>query len=157
MKEIYVTDNFKVEVPEKPHVPRDGGGHLIITPIVPVVDRTGLSPALAIELMRLTMVVGEAMATALNKNSVDVGRINYQDNGNWSVTKPGGAKLHVHLFGRARSAKIQKWGEACHLPLPTTGFYNGFEPLTEKDRTDIRAEIERIFACDTYQDANWHL
>lgn len=88
MTQIYQTKNFIVESVDRPHVTRLDGGHLKIYPKERVRDRTCLSPRLAIELMRLTMLVGEAMSIGLNNRGIDVGRINYQDNGNWSVLKP---------------------------------------------------------------------
>ena len=88
MAEIYQTKNFIVESAEAPHVTRADGGHIRILPKEKVSDRTKLSPQLAIELMRLTMVAGEAMTTVMNKRGVDIGRINYQDNGNWTVFFP---------------------------------------------------------------------
>ncbi len=80
---IYSTENFIVEAPDKPHIARTDGGHINIYPKIKLVDRTQLSPKLATELMRLTIVAGEAMTTVLNKRGIDIGRINYQDNGNW--------------------------------------------------------------------------
>ena len=156
-KEIFLTKNFIVEAVEKPHVSRADGGHIKISPKVRLVDRTELSPELAIELMRLTMVSGEAMTKALNQRGVDVGRINYQDNGNWSVFKPEGPYLHIHLYGRAKSAQIHKWGDACYFPQRETGFYDSFEPLNDGDIKEIRKEIELIFKEDKYKDRDWHL
>lgn len=122
--EICQTNNFKVETRGKPHISRTDGGHIVITPKIKAVDRTRLAPKLAIELMMLTMVVGEAMTKGLNKRGIDVGRINYQDNGNWGVSKPEGPSLHIHLYGRAKSAKINKWGDACYFPKQDSGFYD---------------------------------
>ena len=156
-KKIYETENFLVETLEKPHISRTDGGHIFISPKVRLLDRTQLTPELAIEMMRLTMVVGEAMATALNRRGVDVGRINYQDNGNWGVFKPEGPELHVHLYGRAKSALVQKYGEATFFPLPGTGFYDSCEPLTEEDLKEIREEIELVFKKEKYLDQNWGL
>ncbi|MEO5564344.1 MAG: hypothetical protein ABIR18_12940, partial [Chitinophagaceae bacterium] len=85
MATIYETINFIVEAPGKPLVTRTDGGHIIITPKIALVDRTQLSPSLAIELIYLTMLIGEAMTIAMNKRGIDIGRINYQDNGNWGV------------------------------------------------------------------------
>lgn len=113
---IYETDNFIVEAVSKPHVARTDGGHIKITPKQRVIDRTELSPEKAEELMRLTMIIGEAMAKGMNKRGIDIGRINYQDNGNWSVFKPEGPYFHYHLYGRAKSAKVQKYGDACYFP-----------------------------------------
>lgn len=156
-KEIFQTKNFIVEAVDKPHVSRTDGGHIIISPKVRLVDRTQLAPGLAIELMRLTMVVGEAMTTELNKRGIDVGRINYQDNGNWSLFKPEGPYLHIHLYGRAKSAKIHKWGDACYFPQREAGFYDSFESLNDGDVEEMKKGIELIFKEDKYQDQNWHL
>lgn len=142
---ILETENFRIFAPEKPHVDREDGGHIKIEPIVPVEDRTKLSPALAKELMKLTMVTGEAMTIALRNRGIDIGRINYQDMGNWNPT------LHVLLYGRARSAKVQKFGEAVSLPLRTTGFYDRFQPLNEEDCAAIRTEMERLLATEKYR------
>lgn len=76
---IYESQNFVVEAVDKPHVARTDGGHVRIFPKVRVSDRTKLLPILAVELARLTSLVGEAMEIAMNKQGVDVGRINYQD------------------------------------------------------------------------------
>lgn len=155
--EIYQTENFIVEAPDAPHVTRTDGGHIKISPKIKVVDRTQLTPELAIELMRLTMIAGEAMAIALNKRGIDIGRINYQDNGNWSVLKPEGPYLHIHLYGRAKSAKINKWGDAILAPQRSTGFYDNFEPLDQEDVAAIKREIESIFSREKYSDKNWGL
>lgn len=156
-KEIFQTENFIVESVEKPHISRPDGGHIKITPKARLVDRTELTPKLAIELMKLTMVAGEAMAKAMNRRGVDIGRINYQDNGNWSVFKSEGPYLHIHLYGRAKSAKVNKWGDACYFPQRETGFYDSFEPLNDGDIEEIKKEIQLISKEEKYQDQNWHL
>jgi diadenosine tetraphosphate (Ap4A) HIT family hydrolase len=102
---IFESENFIVEAADRPHVDRLDGGHIRILPKARVRDRTQLSPDLAKELMKLTMIAGEAMEMALGRRGIDIGRINYQDNGNWGVFKPEGPYLHLHLYGRARSAK----------------------------------------------------
>lgn len=154
---IYETKNFIVEAPDKPHITRTDGGHIKITPKVKVLDRTELSPKLAIELMRLTMIVGEAMATGMNNRGIDIGRINYQDNGNWSVFDPTGPYLHIHLYGRAKSATIQKYGDAGYFPQRNTGFYDNFEPLNDEDIKEIQKQIQIISKEEKYQDKNWNL
>jgi diadenosine tetraphosphate (Ap4A) HIT family hydrolase len=149
---IYQSTNFIIETPsQKPHVDREDGGHLMIVPKIRVEDRTKLSPDLAKELMKLTMVAGEAMKKVMNDQRVDIGRINYQENGNWSVFDPEGPYLHVHLYGRAKSAKIQKYGDALNFPHMETGFYDTNKPLTEADVQAIREEIERLLTTDKYK------
>lgn len=142
--QIYQTENFIVVVPEQPHITRCDGGHIVIYPKISVVDRTKLSPKLAIELIRLTMLVGEAMTIGLKTRGIDVGRINYQDNGNWSVFKPEGPHLHIHLYGRAKSATLQKWGDALYFPHLETGFYDNCERLNEEDVAGIQKQIELL-------------
>jgi len=85
------------------------------------------------------------MTIALRKRGIDIGRINYQDMGNWNPT------LHVLLYGRARSAKVQKFGEAVSLPLRSTGFYDRFRPLNEEDCAAIRKEMEQLLATEKYR------
>jgi diadenosine tetraphosphate (Ap4A) HIT family hydrolase len=148
---IYETESFSVVAHARPHVDRLDGGHVIIFPKERVVDRTQLSTEQAKELMKLTMIVGQAMGEALNERGIDIGRINYQDNGNWGVFRPEGPSLHVHLYGRAKSARIQKYGDALHLPHRDTGFYDTFEPLNEGDVEAIRGKIEQISRSEKYR------
>ncbi|MFH1181507.1 MAG: hypothetical protein V1702_00970 [Candidatus Woesearchaeota archaeon] len=156
---IYETKNFVVEAVEKPHIDRNDGGHIKITPKVRLVDRQQLSPTQAIELMRLTIVVGQAMTKAMREHGVDIGRINYQDNGNWSVFKTEGPYLHIHLYGRAKSAKIQKYGQACYFPNvgEKPEYYEKLKPLTEEDVKGIRAEIEKLLKEEKFSDFAWGL
>jgi diadenosine tetraphosphate (Ap4A) HIT family hydrolase len=155
MAMIYQTDNFIVEAPEQSLVTRSDGGHITITPKLRLADRTLLSPKLSIELIYLTMLVGEAMTTGLINRGIDIGRINYQDNGNWGVFKPDGPYLHYHLYGRAKSAKIHKYGEACHFPFRETGFYDEFESLNAGDIAEIQKQISTLINFGKYRFENW--
>ena len=137
-KLIYSTNFFDVVTPNKPHITRTDGGHLVIVPKRAVKNRTELTAKEACELMKTSMVFGKAMKMALNKNGVDIERINYQENGNWVP------EMHLHLYGRARSAKIQKFGEALNFPKLETGFYNNNEPLTNDDINEIKKEAKKI-------------
>ena len=101
------------------------------------------------------MLVGEAMTTGLINKGIDIGRINYQDNGNWGVFKPEGPYLHYHLYGRAKSAKIHKYGEACYFPFRETGFYDQFEPLNADDIAEIQRQIRTLMSSDKYNFENW--
>jgi len=146
---ILESQHFVVLTPEHPHVSRSDGGHLIINPIVAVEDRTQLSRAQAIELVKLTMIAGEAMKTVLTRKGIDIGRINYQDNGNWRH------ELHVHLYGRARSATIQTWGHPLSFP-PTVQsqqeLAGKLEPLNVDDVAELKAEMTRLLATEKYRD-----
>jgi diadenosine tetraphosphate (Ap4A) HIT family hydrolase len=145
---VHASRHFEITTPERPHVARADGGHLIINPKVPVEDRTQLSREQAIELMKLTMVAGEAMRTVLGERGVRIGRINYQDNGNWRH------ELHVHLYGRAYAASIQVYGHPLSFPPTPEAFkeqMGSLEPLTGDDIVALRAEVARLLATDKYR------
>ncbi|NTW75932.1 MAG: hypothetical protein HGB34_03460 [Candidatus Moranbacteria bacterium] len=143
---IYESPNFLLESHETPEIDRLEGGHLRISPKVPVEDRTCLTPRQAIELMRLTIASGEALKAAMAEIGVEIGRINYQDNGNW---KPS---LHIHLYGRAKTAVLQKYGE----PL-TPGHRDGYAALNEDDIRRIRDSLVRILGERRFSDIAWGL
>jgi diadenosine tetraphosphate (Ap4A) HIT family hydrolase len=156
MSLIWQTTNFLVEAPQQPLVTRTDGGHITITPKKRLADRTQLTPQLATELMFLTMLVGEAMTAGLQLRGIDIGRINYQDNGNWGVFKPEGPYLHYHLYGRAKNAVFHKYGEACSFPFRETGFYDDFEPLNAEDIEEIQKQIRGLLTQDKYQSRYWN-
>ena len=145
---IFESAHFAITTPEHPHVSRGDGGHLIINPKVPVEDRTRLTRNQAVELVKLTMVAGEAMKTILSQQGIDIGRINYQDNGNWRH------ELHVHLYGRARGATIQPYGHALSFPPTREAFkeqMGDLEPLRADDVSALKTEITRLLATERYR------
>ena len=147
---IYETTNFILETREEPFVDRAEGGHIRIWSKIKISDRTKLTPQQAMEYMKLSMLAGEALTSVMQKQGIDIGIVNYQEMGNWSVFKPEGVTMHMHIFGRAKTAIKQKYGEAVSLPRRETGFYDGFEPLNENDIQEIRKEIERLLATGKY-------
>jgi diadenosine tetraphosphate (Ap4A) HIT family hydrolase len=153
MAMILETDNFIVKSAEKPHVyvSREEGGHIQVKSKVLLRDRTKLTAAQAIEYMKLTMITGEAMVSAMARRGIDIGIINYQEMGNWSVFKPEGPTVHTHLFGRATTATIQKYGEAVQLPNLDSGFYENFKPLDEEDLAEIKKDIELLLQTEKYK------
>lgn len=150
---VYETQHFFIQAARRPFIDRTEGGHMYIFPKVPVRDRTQLSPKLAIEYMKLSMVVGEALKSAMARRGVDVGLVNYQDMGNWGVFKPEGPTLHMQIYGRATTATIQKYGNAVQLPHRETGFYDTFEPLNDEDIREIKADIEKLLHSEKYSSA----
>jgi diadenosine tetraphosphate (Ap4A) HIT family hydrolase len=147
---IYETDSFYIQAASRPFIDRAEGGHVYLFPKVDVRDRTQLSPKLTIEYAKLSMVVGEALVSAMGRRGVDIGIINYQDMGNWGVFNPEGPTLHMQIYGRATTATIQKYGDAVQLPHRETGFYDAFKPLDAEDIKEIRADIEGLLAGEKY-------
>lgn len=147
---IYETENFYIQAAKRPFIDRSEGGHLYLYPKVDLRDRTQLSPSLAVEYMKLSMIAGEALISGMARRGVDVGIVNYQDMGNWGVFKPEGPSLHMQIYGRATTATIQKYGDAVQLPHRETGFYDNFEPLTAEDVAEIKADIEALLQTEKY-------
>jgi hypothetical protein len=71
---IFEAVHFDIIAPDHPHVARGDGAHIIINPRQAVEDRTHLNREQAIELVKLTMVAGEAMKTVLARHVRMVGR-----------------------------------------------------------------------------------
>ncbi len=156
---IYETENFLVQSAEAPLIDRNDGGHITIDPKFPVSTRQQLTSQQAIELIRLTMVAGEAMMTVMNKHGVAIGRINYQDNGNWAVFKPEGPQLHYHIYGRAKSAVRQPYGQTLHFPHKDDfpELYKDLKSLTAADVEAIKEEIGRLLKEEKYAELAWRM
>ena len=156
---IYESQNFMVQSAEFPLVDRNDGGHVTIDPKFKISARQELSPKQAIELMRLTIIAGEAMTEVLTQHGIDIGRINYQDNGNWAVFKPEGPQLHYHLYGRAKSAVHQKYGQTLHMPHKDEHpeYYKTLKKLSQEDVEDIGKKITELLSQAKYSDEAWGL
>ncbi len=155
---IYETENFVVAVPKVPHIPRTDGGHLWIRAKRKYFSsRIELEPKFAIEAMRLTMLLGEAMEKAMKNRGINIERINYQENGNWAYQKGMNPEFHIHLYGRTRNSKTQTWGEALVFPNKSTGFYNNFEPFNKDDINEIKSQITILEKNKKYNLENWNL
>ena len=154
---IFQTLHFLVEAPENPLIDRNDGGHITISPKTKVTSVQDFNSRQAIELIRLIMVVGEAMTTVMISHGVDIGRINYQDNGNWGVFKPDGPSQHYHIYGRAKSARHQPYGQACYFPHKDEHpeFYAENVSLSAEDIREINVEISRLFNTSKYSDSSW--
>jgi diadenosine tetraphosphate (Ap4A) HIT family hydrolase len=143
---IYETNNFILESHEKPEIDRLEGGHVKISPKIDVEDRSKLTPKQAIELMRFTIISGEAMKLAMKEIGVNIGRINYQENGNW---KP---HLHIHLYCRAENATMQKYGD----PIKP-GHKDEYNSLNEDDIQRIKTQLDNLFKLEKFSDSTWGL
>lgn len=155
---IYESDNFIVESVEKPLVSRTDGGHIRIrVKDKSISDRTKLTPKQAIELIRLTIICGDSLEKAMNKQGIPVVKVNYQDMGNWAFKTNEPPYLHIHIFGRSKDAKKQIFPESVYLPSRESGFYNGFEPLNNKDIELIKKLIGLSFKMKKFSDSDWGL
>lgn len=153
---IYETENFIVESYERPFVSREEGGNIrIIVKDTRITDRTKLTPKQAVEVMRLSMVVGEALEKAMNNRGVPVVKINYQDMGNWAAKLNKKPCFHIHIFGRSKNAIKQPYPESVYLPDRSSGFYNDFKPLNKDDIQEIKKCMQNILKQKKYDKRNW--
>jgi diadenosine tetraphosphate (Ap4A) HIT family hydrolase len=137
---VYDDKYFRVVAPELPLNSREDGGHLILLKKLAVSDRSDLTYQEAIDFMRITMIVGRAMYDVL-----PIERMNYEDLGNWSLDAPGGAKMHLHFFGRAREQIHQIRGQHIFLYPKDHNIYKGhLEPLDDGDLQRLRARIAEL-------------
>lgn len=144
---ILKTNNFLIEAHDEPEVSRTDGGHVVISPIRKVSDRTELSPALAKEMVLLTIITGKAMKQAMKEQNIELGRINYQDNGNWKT------ELHIHLYGRALNAIYHPFGHPIRAAWTLEEKRKiKQEPLNKEDIDRIRYYMERFAKDDGFQE-----
>lgn len=144
---IVESDNFTLESHESAEVSRTDGGHLVINPKISVSDRTELSPGLVKEMALLTNIAGRAMKDGLAEQGVKLGRINYQDNGNWR------SELHVHLYGRAIDATYHTYGEP--IKAARTKSEKIIQtPLTKADCEIIRKKALAYAEAEGYRQLN---
>lgn len=149
---IYVTRHFTARLPRMPHVLRADGGHVFIEANDrSVSERTQLTAEQAIELVWLTMLVGQAYWDVMPSRGLDLYRLNYQDNGNWAFARGEQPVLHVHVYGRTCDERHQEYGQALHLPDVGTGFYDGFEPLTDDDVLALREHMEMLAKTEGFR------
>ena len=143
---VYEDRYFQVVAPEFPLNCREDGGHLVVVKKEPVTDRSDLTYQEAIAFMRISMAAGKAMYEVLG-----IERMNYEDLGNWGLDDPGGAKMHLHLFGRSREQIHQIRGQHMFLYPKDHSIYKGhLKPLTEDDLARLRTRITEILTEPKY-------
>lgn len=143
---VYEDEYFKVIVPKVPLNCRADGGHLILLKKDPVFDRSDLSCEEAIDFVRISMAVGRAMYDVLG-----VERMNYEDLGNWGLDDPGGPKMHLHFFGRAKEQTHQVRGQHMFLFPKDHPIYRGhLQPLSDNEVDALRRKIESVLSEAKY-------
>lgn len=145
-KSVFEDKYFQVISPEFPLNCRNDGGHLILIKKEKVTDRSDMTYQEAIDFMRISMAVGKAMYQVLG-----IERMNYEDLGNWGIDEPGGAKMHLHFFGRAREQTHQIRGH--HMFLYPKGhriFEGHLKVLSDEDVKKLKAKIEDTLKEDKY-------
>lgn len=144
---VYEDKYFQVIGPEFPLNDKNDGGHLILIKKEKVTDRSDMTYQEAIDFMRISMAVGKAMYEVLG-----IERMNYEDLGNWGIDDPGGAKMHLHFFGRTREQVHQIRGHHMFLYPKGHRIYQGhLKPLNDNDLKKLRIKIEDVLEGDKYR------
>jgi len=144
---IYDDKYFVVISPNLPLNCRDDGGHLLLLKKKAVRDRSDLSWQEAVDFMRITMVVGKAMYEVLG-----IERMNYEDLGNWGVDEPGGPKMHLHFFGRARQQIHQIRGQHMFCYPQGHPIYDGhLKPFTRREVRALTGKVAEIMHEEKYR------
>lgn len=143
---VYEDKYCQIGSPEFPLNDRSDGGHLVLTKKEKVTDRSDMTYQEAIDFMRISMAVGKAMYEVLG-----IERMNYEDLGNWGIDDPGGAKMHLHFFGRSREQVHQIRGHHMFLYPKGHKIYQGhLRPFNEDDLKKLRTRIEDILKGEKY-------
>src|SRR5262245_32311878 len=97
--------------------------------------------------MRTSLAGGRAMYALLG-----IERMNYEALGNWGLDEPGGAKMHLHFFGRAREQSHQIRGQHMFLYPKGHKIYEGhLKPFTEEDVARLKARVAEILSEPKYR------
>ena len=142
---LYKGVGGSVILPRSVFLDRADGGHLIVRPPTDVWERSELSAGELVQWSFLVAAIGRAMIDVLPQ--LEGGCVNYFEAGNWALNDrapPKGPKrapdhrsVHMHIFGRSRSAKHPswRWGEAPRLSdyKDRYAFARGFAPLEEAE------------------------
>lgn len=115
---VYESDSFTLKTAEKPHIDLHDGGHMVLIPKRSgLYDITQLSNQELRELAWFQKHWVIAMIKTFTQAWIEMDMVNIQINGNWSAHKPLENRLfHVHFYGRAKWAKVQKYGESLNFP-----------------------------------------
>jgi diadenosine tetraphosphate (Ap4A) HIT family hydrolase len=143
---VYEDKYFKVISPVPALNCREDGGHLILIKKEKVHDRSDMTWQEAIDFMRISMAVGKAMYEVLG-----IERMNYEDLGNWGLDDPGGSKMHLHFFGRAREQMHQRRGTNMFFFPKDHPMYKGhLKHFGDEDLTILRNKIADILGEAKY-------
>ena len=147
-----------VTLPVAPLNDRNDGGHLLVNPPREVWERSELTPEELVNWSLLVAATGQAMLEALPQ--LQGGCLNYWEAGNWALNEqavPEGPKqprdhrrVHLHLFGRSRTALHQdwQWGESPSFPpfFASKHWSSQFARLDGGECAAIRVRIEALLA-----------
>ena len=151
-RNVCITKNCKLRVPDKPHISFPDGWHLVVDCEHVGTDKSDLPPDVATELLWLTMVAGRALHATMWDLGYPLYQVNYQDNGNWPYLEGKFPHIHTHIYGRAKGETLQTYGQALVLPDPHDEYYDKLE-IAPASAVDLLASYVREVA--SAPDMSW--
>lgn len=141
-KIIIKSKNFTICTIKKPHIDRSEGGHIVIACDNPMyINMEDMPQEVLHEFIDIASICGRYMKDMFDEEKIDVGIINYQVNGNWSVLRETRDPIHMHLYGRTKHSKKQPYGKALFLPDSETGFYDNNKSLNNSEIMFMREKL----------------
>ena len=152
---VWINKHFEIRLPNRPHVDREDGGHLVVYPKRDVSFRSELPVQETQALAVLLQALEEAYISAMRARGLDMVWLNIQDNGNWSLLFDRPRHFHVHLYGRCRTEHGQTSGQALVFPGPESSIYDENQPLNQGDLeaivTRLESNLKTLAFCDESQ------
>ena len=144
---LYEGKHHSLFFPAVPMVYREDGGHVILLPKRHVTDVSFFTNEEAHEYMVFYMAAGKLMYDIVPTFGIDLGRVNYHDNGNLEADKKIGAHQHLHFYGRARSARHQKWKDNLVFPSfdPQNSYFKSATSFTESEKNILREKFIALY------------
>jgi diadenosine tetraphosphate (Ap4A) HIT family hydrolase len=143
---IFQSNHFKLVLPRRPFIDRRDGGHVMIVPVMEVLDRMHFSEEQAGEYMPFCMAVGKAFQETMNESGIAVERLNWMDMGNWSLLGPKPPVFHVHIFGRAKGSRFQIHGEFNQIPPKGSKHYEMIDHISDVEIAKLKERVSKYFA-----------
>ena len=123
---LWENADFEISTPENPHQSYAEGPHLIVFPKRKVVAAWE-DPELAAQSFKLA-----SQACKIMKDLGLAPWFNLQANGNWGLLPGKETFLHIHIYGRNKTAS---WAKPIVLPEAPDTFQN--DPMPEADRQKL--------------------
>lgn len=75
---------------------------------------------------------------------------NFQENGNWNVSSPGGPHMHLHIYGRRRQSRAQPFGESLSFPTELERDSWRVDRPSPDDLQRLNASVRAEILADPY-------
>lgn len=132
---IWEDENFELVTPAIPHIPKEEGLHLVLTP-KNTMPTAWSDPVLCGK----TFGLAAKICQVIEKLGL-APWFNLQANGNWGLLPGKSPHFHVHIYAR-RKGKL--WGKPLVLPEAPATFQN--DPMADEERARLTVALKSLTA-----------